>query len=74
MKKTTKERVEEEEDFCYCPRLGNSIYKLIDKNPDGVSDERIAKVLLIKEEEVAELFESAIKKLREKLQLDNKED
>ena len=66
-KKTTKERILEETDFCYCPRLSNSISNLIEKNPDGVSNERIAKVLLLTEGDVEEIFESALVKLRASL-------
>ena len=73
VKKTTKERVMSETDFCYCPRLGNSISNLIDKNPMGVDNERIAKVLLISEEEVEGIFARAIIKLRKHLRLDEDE-
>lgn len=69
-KKSVKERVESEEDFCYCPRLGNSIENLIEKNPDGVDNERIAKVLLTTEEEVDNIFARAIAKIRQHLQLE----
>lgn len=67
-KKKNKEDIEDliknDEDFIYCPRLGNSLEKLIEKNPEGVDDERIAKVLLLSEDEVVELFDSAIRKIR----------
>lgn len=66
-KKTVKEKILEDEDFIYCPRLGNSLKKLIDKNPEGVDNERIAKVLMMTEEEVEETYESALKKFREAL-------
>ena len=69
-KKTVKERIDLEEDFCYCPRLGNSISNLVDKNPMGVSNERIAKVLLTTEEEVENIFARAIVKLRKHLRMD----
>jgi hypothetical protein len=64
-KEDVKELIMEDEDFIHCPRLGNSASKLIEKNPDGVSEERIAKVLLMTEEEVEDFFESALEKLRE---------
>ena len=69
-KEDIKELIRTDEDFIYCPRLGNSLSKLIDKNPDGVDDERIAKVLLLKEDEVKGLFASAIKKIRESMGID----
>ena len=70
-KKTTQERVNEEIDFCYCPRLSNSIENLIEKNPDGIDNERIAKVLLLSEDEVENIFESALRKLRKVLGVKN---
>lgn len=69
VKKSVKERIENDEDFCYCPRLGNSVKNLIEKNPEGVDNERIAKVLLTTEEEIEAIFESAIAKLRKNLNL-----
>jgi len=67
--KEIKKKIMEDEDFIYCPRLGNSIERLIDKNPEGVDDERIAKVLLIEEEEVQSIFMQAIEKIRGKIGL-----
>jgi len=69
-KKSIKERVKIEEDFCYCPRLGNSISNLISKNPNGVSNERIAKVLLTDEEHIEMIFQSALKKIRKHLNIE----
>lgn len=69
-KRSAQEKIQSEEDFCYCPRLGNSIKNLIEKNPDGLQNERIAKVLLTTEEDVEKLFESAIKKLRSCLKIE----
>lgn len=66
-KKMIKKKIMEDEDFVYCPRLGNSLSKLIEKYPDGVDDERIQKILLLSEKEVNEIYESAIKKLRDAL-------
>ncbi len=62
-----KNKILVEEDFIYCPRLGNSLNKLIDKNPEGVEDERICKVLLMSDEELEETFNSALEKLRKAL-------
>jgi len=67
---TIKLKIETEDDFIYCPRLGNSLKKLIEKNPDGVDESRIAKVLLISEEEVKELFDSAISKIRNLMEIE----
>lgn len=65
--KETKHKIMTEEDFIYCPRLGNSLKNLIEKNPEGVDDDRIARVLLMKKEEVEKTFMKAIEKLRQKI-------
>lgn len=64
-----KKRIEEEEDFIYCPRLKNSLNALVQKNPMGIDNERIAKVMLITEEEVEELYNSAVEKIKRGLSL-----
>lgn len=66
-KKTPKERIETEEDYIHCPHSKNSLKNLIQKNPEGIDNERIAKVLMISEQEVEDTFESAISKIRAKL-------
>lgn len=71
--KTVKKRIEEEEDFIYCPRLNNSLKKLISKNPEGVSDERICKVMIIEQEELDEIYESALQKFRKALGMEKEE-
>ena len=66
-KEMLRKKIIEDEDFIYCPRLSNSLEKLLSKNPNGVTDERIGKVLLIEDEEIKEIYESALKKLRKAL-------
>jgi len=66
-KKLVKKRIMEEKDYIYCPRLGNSVEKLVEKNPDGINDDRIQKVLLLTRQELNKWYSSAIQKLREKL-------
>ncbi len=66
-KNEIEEKINSEEDFIYCPRMNNSLKVFINSHPDGVDNTRIAKVLLIKEEEVEEIYQSAIKKFQENL-------
>lgn len=66
-KEKIKKKIMEEEDFVYCPRLGNSLKQVVDRNPDGIDEERICKVLMIDMEELNSLYDSAIKKIRERL-------
>jgi len=63
-KKAVKTRIMTEEDFIYCPRLGNSLERLLEKNPDGVDDDRIEKVLLIPKKEINKHYEQIILKLK----------
>ena len=69
MKSDILRKTEEEEDFINSPRTDNSIKKLINKNPEGVDDSKIADVLCIKVEEVETLYQSAISKIRQKLKI-----
>jgi hypothetical protein len=66
-KKMIKKKIVEDEDFIYCPRLGNSLSKLIEKHPDGVDDERIQKLLLMSAKELEAIYQSALQKLRNAL-------
>lgn len=66
-KKMINQKIKEDDDFIYCPRLGNSLKKLIKKYPDGIDDERIQKVLLISAKKLEKIYQSALKKLRENI-------
>jgi hypothetical protein len=68
-----KKRLETEEDFINSPSHRNSLKFFISKNPEGVSNDKIAKLLMISEEEVEKLYQSAILKLRENLVKGNKQ-
>lgn len=63
-----KLRLTEEEDFIDCPKFNNSLKQLIEKNPEGVDDEMIAKVLSMTTEEVEKTYQNAIKKLQKSLE------
>lgn len=65
--KVIKQKILDEEDFIYWPRLGNSLKQMTKKYPEGIDDERIAKVLLISMKELKEHYKSAVKKLQNKL-------
>jgi hypothetical protein len=62
-----KHKIYNDEDFIDYPKFKNSLSKLIEKYPDGVDTETIAKVLNMTEEEVEETYMSAIQKLKENL-------
>lgn len=58
-------RIREEEDYIRCPKCSNSLAKFLAKNSEGVEDSTIARLLMIPEEKVQEIYEDAVKKLRE---------
>ena len=66
-KKALRKKIMEDPDFIYCPRLGNSLSKLMDKHPDGIDEERIQKVLLMTAKEVEATYNSALEKLRKQM-------
>lgn len=64
-----KHKLTQEEDYIDCPKFNNSIKQLIEKNPDGIDDETIAKVLNMTPQEVEETYQNAIKKLKKSLEV-----
>lgn len=60
-------KIQEEVDYVRCPKCQNSLTKFMSKNPDGVDDATIARLLLMPEEQVKELYEKSIKELRLKM-------
>jgi hypothetical protein len=64
-KEDIQKRITEEEDYIRCPKCSNSLTKFLAKNSEGVEDSTIARLLMIPEEKVQEIYEDAVKKLRE---------
>ena len=57
-------RIIEEEDYIRCPKHSNSLIKFLAKNSEGIDNNVIARLLMISEEKVREIYEDAVKKLR----------
>lgn len=57
-------RVKEEEDYIRCPKCSNSLAKFLAKNSEGVENNVIARLLMIPEEKVEELYQEAVQQLR----------
>lgn len=68
MTEEKKLKLTQEEDYIDCPKFNNSIKQLIEKNPDGISDEMIAKVLNMSIEDVEKTYQNAIKKLKKSIE------
>jgi len=62
-----KHKIMQDDDFIDHPKFKNSLKKLIEKYPDGVPNDTIAKVLDMTEEEVESTYQSAIEKLKAEL-------
>lgn len=58
-------RIQEEEDYIRCPKCSNSLGKFISKNSDGVKNATIAKLLMLTEEEVENIYQEIVQMLRE---------
>lgn len=57
-------RILEEEDYIKSPKFMNSLTKFVNKNSDGVENSVIARLLMISEEEVNQLYQEAVETLR----------
>ena len=64
MEKDRDPRLDSDPDYIRSPRFGDSLKNLLSKNPHGVSDNVIAKVLDISVTEVKEIYENIVKKLK----------
>ncbi len=53
------------EDFVYLKRFDYSIKKALERYPDGVPEHLIAQALGLEKEDVDELYQEVIEKLRE---------
>lgn len=66
-KNEIKKRILEEEDYIRAPKFNNSLSKFLAKNPDGVENGVIARLLMSSEEEVEALHQKIVEDLREKM-------
>jgi hypothetical protein len=60
-------RVTEEEDYIRCPKFSNSLTKFLAKNSEGVENSVIARLLMIPEEKVEEIYDEAVQRLRKQM-------
>jgi len=64
-KNELQEKVQTEEDYIRAPKYSNSLNKFVAHNSDGVENATIARLLMIPEDQVEEIYQEAIVKLRE---------
>lgn len=65
--KNIKERIDTDPDFINIKRFEYSLDKLLDRYPDGVPNRIICQALQLSEQEVEDLYQSVILKLRARL-------
>jgi hypothetical protein len=58
-------KIADEDDYIRCPKCSNSINKFMSKNPDGVEDSVIARLLLTTEENVVKTHAETVRLLQE---------
>lgn len=64
-KAIAQEKISTDPDYVCAPKHRNSLATLIERYPNGAPDSVIAKVLLIKPEQVKAMFEKILLKLKE---------
>jgi len=64
-----RDRVQNDPDYVECSRFKYSAEYAIKKNPDGLDDKTIAKILMVTTNNVKRFYESAVKKMRKKLKI-----
>lgn len=60
-----KKRLETDPDYIALKRFDYSLKKLLQRYPEGAPDRIIANALLIPEEDVEEVYDATVQKLRE---------
>lgn len=66
-----REKIRTDPDFIYIPRFDFSLEKMVLRYPDGVPEKLIAQALMMTEDELRLTFESAVKKLRASVGVDD---
>jgi hypothetical protein len=67
MSNNRDKRIDEDRDFINSPKYNNSLKKLLDEHPDGVSDSVICRVLKIEETELESIYLKALMKLKQSM-------
>jgi len=66
----TRRKIAEDPDFVNVKRFDNSLKKMLERYPDGAPPKAIAQALLMTEEEVEELYQQVVLKLRAALKVE----
>lgn len=58
-------RLSEDEDYVYLKRFEYSLEKLLERYPEGCPDRIVAQALMMTEEQVQEMYQKVVVRLRE---------
>lgn len=59
--------IESEEDYIYLKKYDFSLKKLLERYPDGCPNRIIAQALLMSEDDIEELYEQIVEKLKQRM-------
>jgi len=65
-----RERIASEPDFIFLKRFDYSLASLVQKHPGGVSNRVVAAALMVTEDDVDDIYENIILKLRDIMKID----
>jgi hypothetical protein len=66
-----RDKINNDPSYVHAPSLGNDIEAVLLKHPDGCTDRVIASLLQIEVEDVANLYEEIVNKLRIEMKVEN---
>lgn len=69
-KEDIQKRIQDEEDYIRSPKFDNSLQKFLEKNPEGVEDNVIARLLSMPASEIDKIYQEAVQVLREEMSED----
>lgn len=70
-KDSMQQKIQEDPDFINYPKYQNSLSEFLRQKPNGTDDmSLIAKTLMISQEEAEELYNSALEKIRDNLNIE----
>jgi hypothetical protein len=64
-KEDIKKRIMEDPEFVKCAKYGNSLTKFLSNNKDNLENSVIARLLMLTEQEVEDIYKECVDKLRD---------
>jgi hypothetical protein len=64
-----KKKILNDPDFVNSPKYEYSLAKVLDRHPEGLSDRAIARLLMIEEDEIEEIYLDAVERLKKEMKV-----